>query len=85
MTVGFAADAKKTAANNSPLILGHMYTVAGLVRNASGIITGIKLRNPWGTDGGAVKTDNIDDGFITVTLQQLWDVRSIGRVNWGRV
>lgn len=85
VTVGFSGDKKKEASNSTPLILGHMYTVTRVIRNAAGFVTSIELRNPWGIDGGTVTSGNADDGLVLVTPDQLWGLRSIGRINWGRV
>lgn len=49
----------------------HAYAVASVQRNAAGAVTSITLYNPWGTDGGAVKDTNPNDGFVTVTPAEL--------------
>jgi hypothetical protein len=80
VTVGFQG--LKAGSVGAPLITGHAYTVMSFVRNVSGLITGITLRNPWGRDGAGHDT-NPNDGLVTVTPQQIFAY--IGRVNWGRV
>ncbi len=69
------------AVGGAPLVMGHMYTVAGIIRNSAGTITGIRLRNPWGTDGAG--NDGNNDGYVIVTPAQLF--AQSGRVNFGRV
>ncbi len=80
VTVGFTSRTGG-AAGGAPLLMEHMYTVAGIIRNSVGTITGIRLRNPWGTDGAG--NDGINDGYVTVTPAQLF--AQPGRVNYGRV
>lgn len=78
VTIGFWGQTNNTGV---PLVMSHMYTVAGIIRDAAGAVTGIRLRNPWGTDGAG--NDGNNDGFVTVTAAQL---RLFGgQVNWGRV
>jgi hypothetical protein len=79
VTIGFWSQATNAGV---PLLMGHMYTVAGIIRNAAGVVTGIRLRNPWGFDG-AGNDGNTSDGFVTVTAEQLRLFS--GQVNWGRV
>lgn len=81
VTLGFAGN----ISHSTPLVLNHMYTVTRVVRSAAGIVTGIELRNPWGVDGGAYPSGNPDDGLVMLTPGQLWSLRSISRINWGRV
>lgn len=52
----------------------HAYAVAGVVKNASGVITGIRLYNPWGFDGGGngYSDSNPNDGIVTFTPQALF-------------
>ena len=52
----------------------HAYAVAGVVKNASGVITGIRLYNPWGIDGGGNGYSDSDpnDGIVTFTPQALF-------------
>ncbi len=54
-----------------PLITSHMYSVASVTRNSSGVVTSITLRNPWGIDG-IVKDSNPNDGLVTLTPAQLF-------------
>lgn len=79
VTVGFAGGSVATGA---PLINYHMYTVVSVTRNSAGVVTAIRLRNPWGYDGVG-SDDNTSDGLVTVTPAQLY--ASVGRINWGRV
>ena len=85
VTVGFNGDKKKEASNTLPLILGHAYTVTNVIRNSVGTVTGIELRNPWGHDGGKVTSGDPNDGLVLLKPTQLWELRSIGHINWGRV
>lgn len=78
VTIGFAGG---SIASGAPLVNSHMYTVVSVTRNAAGVVTSIRLRNPWGTDGAG--NDGSNDGYVTVTPAQLFG--STGRVNWGRV
>jgi len=78
-TIGFV---KQTNNTGAPLFMSHMYTVMSFVRNSSGTITSIVLRNPWGYDGTG-NDGNPNDGLVTVTPGQLFQLR--GQVNWGRV
>lgn len=52
----------------SPLIGGHAYMVDATVKDAGGRIVGLRLRNPWATDGAG--HDGRDDGYITATASQ---------------
>ncbi len=63
----------------------HAYTVWDFRRNARGVITGIVLRNPWGSDGNVNygPDNNPNDGLVTLTPAQIWQDRNLGRVNWG--
>lgn len=82
VTIGFSGS---NQAHSTPLVLGHMYLVTNVIRNAANVVTSIELRNPWGIDGAAVTSGNPSDGLVSVTPAQLWQFASIGRVNWGRV
>jgi hypothetical protein len=52
-----------------PLIGSHAYTVIAMTTDASGNITGVEVRNPWGIDGVA-NSSNPNDGYVTVTAAQ---------------
>jgi hypothetical protein len=80
VTIGFLGERIRGA--GAPLVMGHMYTVMSVLRNAAGAVASITLRNPWGIDG-AGRDSNPNDGLVTVTPDQLY--RYYGRVNWGRV
>lgn len=73
-TIKQALDAKKSVTfavskpNGAPLIGGHAYSVASMVTDSAGKITGLKLRNPWGVDGAG--SDGCDDGYVTITSAQ---------------
>lgn len=56
-------------AARSPLVGGHAYTVVRVVAAADGDRR-VLVRNPWGTDGGAAR-DGSDDGYLTLTAEQL--------------
>jgi Ca2+-binding RTX toxin-like protein len=81
VTIGILSE-KVTGVGGAPLIMGHQYTIAAVNRNASGVVTSITLRNPWGRDG-AGNDANPNDGLVTVTPAQLF--RYHGVLNWGRV
>ncbi len=81
VTVGVLSGRWAGATNGVPLVMEHMYSVASIVRNAAGAITGIVLRNPWGVDGAG--NDGNNNGLVTVTPSQLFGLN--GRVNYGRV
>lgn len=81
VTIGFLG--LKPGSGAVPLVMGHMYMVSSVVRNASGVVTSVVLRNPWGVDGGGSRDANPNDGLVTVTPAQLF--RCTGAVNWGRV
>ena len=66
-----------------PLVTSHMYTFAGVVRNAAGAITGVTLRNPWGTDGAGSTDGNPTDGYVTVSVANLYACSAT--INWGKV
>jgi ELWxxDGT repeat protein len=92
--VGFGGDeTKKEAAKGIPIILNHAYTVTRVIRdNLSGVVTSIELRNPWGQDGfSGIKGDDNDspnddwDGLVRVTPDELWRLRSVGYITWGKV
>lgn len=69
-------------AGSLPLIMSHVYTVANVVRNSSGVVTSIKLRNPWAEDG-AGNDSNPNDGLVGLLPSQLYKL--YGAVNWGKV
>lgn len=81
VTIGFLY-ARVHGGGNAPLIMSHMYTVARVLRDPSGVVTSIVLRNPWGIDGAGSDGDT-SDGLVTVTPAQL--LQYVGQVNWGRV
>lgn len=60
--------------DGAPLIAGHAYTVDSIVTDTHGVVTGLRLRNPWGIDGAG--NDGRNDGYVTVTAQQLNDCLS---------
>lgn len=85
MTLGFDG----VVAAGCPCVGGHEYTVVGVTHgwrydSWSGWtwgVTGVQIRNPWGFDG--VGSDGADDGYLTVTGDQLF--ASLGSIAWGRV
>jgi hypothetical protein len=79
LTAGFTGAAPLAGAN---IVTGHAYTVASVVRNSSGTITGIVLRNPWGVDGYRT-VDGKNDGYVMLTPQQM--LAQAGYLGWGRV
>ncbi len=54
-----------TVASGSPLVASHCYSVFSVSRNASGQVTSITLRNPWGGDNTS------GNPFVTMTPNQL--------------
>ena len=57
-----------TAAADAPIVEGHAYAVLGVETDASGNLTGLRLRNPWGVDGAG--NDGADDGYVSLTAHQ---------------
>ncbi len=68
---------------NGPLVLTHAYTLRSFVKNQSGGIIGIVVRNPWGVDGGSLTDSNPFDGLVTLTPNELFQYG--GFVWWGRL
>jgi hypothetical protein len=66
-----------------PVVRNHMYSVAGVERDAAGVVVSITVRNPWGVDGGGSTDANPADGLVTLTPAQI--ASCTGAVNWGRV
>ena len=54
------------------LIQGHVYAVDHVNFDSSGNATGVVLRNPWGTDRNGPATDGVDDGYITVSANDVF-------------
>lgn len=71
-----------TVRESSPLVRNHAYTVMRVVKNSSGVITGIVVRNPWGSDGGTA-TGDTSDGLVTLTPAQL--LRYTETITYGKV
>ena len=67
------------------LINTHMYTLAWVNYDGSGNVASLVLRNPWGfdTDSSSGPLDGYNDGYVTVTRDQLWSL--VGAVDWGHV
>lgn len=51
------------------LVPWHQYNVIDMTAN--GTSWNIRVRNPWGRDGGAVASNNPDDGWITLTWSEV--------------
>lgn len=51
-----------------PLVSYHAYSIDAVHLDAAGRPSGLRLLNPWGTDG--MGDDGADDGYITLTAQQ---------------
>lgn len=77
LTIGFLG-----IPENTPLVNGHMYQVMSFVRNPSGRIVAVNLRNPWGVDGTS-EDSNSSDGWIRVSLELIYSCD--GRLNWARL
>ncbi len=54
--------------SGTPLIANHAYTVVGVVTDSNGNLTGLTLRNPWGTVGINGYAGN--NGYVTITAAQ---------------
>lgn len=67
------------------VILNHAYSMHSAVRSATGVVTAIVVRNPWGVDGSPGQGDSSDpfDGLVTLTPEQIRQYG--GKVCWGRV
>lgn len=52
----------------APLVGQHAYSVDAMITDAAGRPTGVRLRNPWGSDGAG--DDGADDGYVTITGAQ---------------
>jgi hypothetical protein len=58
----------------------HGYSVDKVIKDSTGKITHVRLRNPWGTDGKS--GDSTNDGYITVPTS--WALKSTDYVVWGK-
>ena len=56
--------------NGAALIGGHAYTVDKVNVDATGKVTSVVLRNPWGVDGAG--NDGKNDGYVTISLSTLF-------------
>jgi hypothetical protein len=60
------------------LVSRHAYTVLSVQRDSDGQPFSVRVRNPWGIDGGTVPSDNPNDGEITLSWvafqQDMWEV-----------
>ena len=65
LTVGI-----NTAPAGSSLIGGHAYTVDKMIVDATGKVTAVVLRNPWGVDGAG--NDGKNDGYVTINISTLF-------------
>jgi Calpain family cysteine protease len=54
---------------DAPLVADHAYMIDGVTTNAKGVVTSIRLRNPWGNGGPAIDGAN-DGGYVTITPAQ---------------
>jgi hypothetical protein len=79
VTIGFGGGngGKKKVLPGTTIIADHAYMVMGVYGQR------IKLRNPWGVDGGGSADNNPNDGYIFVTAEQLYTLP--GTLYWGRV
>ncbi|MFM7059501.1 MAG: C2 family cysteine protease [Planctomycetota bacterium] len=69
-------------AANSVLVNNHAYMVVGFVRGSIlPTVTAIKLRNPWGTDGGTLN-DGSDDGVVTLSIAEFLNSVDVFEVAW---
>ena len=59
-----------TVPAGTPMISSHAYSVDSVVTDSNGNITGINIRNPWGTVGISGYASN--NGYVTVTPAQLF-------------
>ena len=72
-------------AEGSNLAGYHAYAVDGVVTNASGVPTHLRLRNPWAVDGYSGTTDGANDGYVTITAQQASRIAARVRVGGGLI
>jgi hypothetical protein len=61
----------KTDVAGLPIMGGHAYMVDAVLTDSTGRFTGLRLRNPWGTDD--VPGNGANDGYITITAQQAYE------------
>ncbi len=54
---------------DAPLVADHAYMIDGVTTNAKGVVTSIRLRNPWGNGGPAIDGAS-DGGYVTITPAQ---------------
>jgi hypothetical protein len=54
--------------SGTPLIANHAYTIVAVTTDSNGNLTGLTLRNPWGTVGINGYASN--NGYVTVTAAQ---------------
>jgi hypothetical protein len=59
-----------TVPSGTPMISDHAYSIDSIITDSSGNITGIVIRNPWGTVGVNGYASN--NGLVTVTPAQLF-------------
>ncbi len=58
-----------TAADGADIITDHAYTVVSVGTDASGTLTTLTVRNPWGVnDAGGT-----GNGYVTLTAKQAFD------------
>jgi hypothetical protein len=60
-----------TIQDGAPLIADHAYMLDAVTVDQNGNPVSVRLRNPWGVDGAGNDGDN--DGYVTLTIQQVFD------------
>jgi hypothetical protein len=65
VTLGTNADV-----GDAPITGSHAYMVDAVITNSAGQITGLRLRNPWGSDDVSSSANGANDGYIILTAAQ---------------
>jgi len=60
-----------TIQDGASLIADHAYEIDSVNVDKTGTPVSLRLRNPWGVDG--VGNDGDNDGYVTITIQQIFD------------
>jgi hypothetical protein len=60
-----------TIQDGASLIADHAYEIDSVNVDKTGKAVSLRLRNPWGVDG--VGNDGHNDGYVTITMQQIFD------------
>jgi hypothetical protein len=60
-----------TIQDGASLIADHAYELDSITLDKNGKPLTVRLRNPWGVDGAG--NDGSNDGYVTLTIQQVFD------------